>query len=166
MPINFEGTFTQPLLVEIDAGRIRSASDWAKAVTKYYVATIKTGLPNGIPPTLPSPTQQGAPFAMGSTFYNTIDSRSKLMENIIKAYFLTEEIAIQKGGIKGLAQTIKQYIAKAKILKATIKTTINQVETIVKEIENLPKTLDELFSLLQENVQQQLEDKLTIIRIR
>ena len=84
MPINFEATFTQPLLAEIDAGRIRSASDWARLVTKYYVATIKTGLPNGIPPTLPSPAQLGAPYAMGNTFYNTIDSRSRLMENIIK----------------------------------------------------------------------------------
>jgi len=158
MPINFEATFTQPLLAEIDAGKIRSATDWAKVVTKYYVATIKTGLPNGIPPTLPSPTQLGAPYAMGNVYYNTIDSRSRLMENIIKAYFLTEEIAIQKSGIKGLAQTIKGYVIKARILKATIKTTINQVETIAKEIKDLPKTLDELFSLLQEKVQQQLNE--------
>jgi len=158
MPINFEATFTQPLLAEIDAGRIRSASDWARVVTKYYVATIKTGLPNGIPPTLPSPTQQGAPYAMGNTFYNTIDSRSRLMENIIKAYFLTEELKIQKGGIRGLAQTIKQYIVKAKIIKATIKTTINELEAITKEIKDLPKTLNELYNLLQEDVQQQLKE--------
>jgi hypothetical protein len=163
MPINFEATFTQPLLAEIDAGRIRSASDWARLVTKYYVATIKTGLPNGIPPTLPSPAQLGAPYAMGNTFYNTIDSRSRLMENIIKAYFLTEEIAIQKGGIKGLAQTIKQYVAKAKIIKATIKTTINQLEAITKEISDLPKTITELYNILQEQVQQELDEIASLV---
>ena len=55
MPYNFEGTFTQPLLLKLDNGTITGASDWADAITTGYIDTIKAGLSQNTPPTLPAP---------------------------------------------------------------------------------------------------------------
>ncbi len=158
MPINFETTFVQPVLAELDAGKITNASDWARVITKYYVATIKTGAPQGVPFTLPAPAFLGAPYPMGNIFYNTIDAKSRLMENIIKAYFLTEEIKIQKGGIKGLAQTVKQLVLKARVLKSQIKSLTQQIKQVIKELEELPTTLTELYQNITEEITSKKEE--------
>jgi uncharacterized coiled-coil DUF342 family protein len=157
MPINFEATFVQPVLAELDAGRIKNASDWARVITRYYVNTIKTGAPTGIPFTLPSPAALGAPYPIGNTFYNTIDAKSRLMENIIKAYFLTEEIKIQRSGIKGLLQTIKQLLQKGKELKRQIKSTVDQIKQVKKELQELPATLSELYASITEEIQTKIQ---------
>jgi hypothetical protein len=55
MAYNFEGTFVQPLLTQLDNGLIKGADDWADAITKAYINTVKAGLPQGAPSTLPAP---------------------------------------------------------------------------------------------------------------
>lgn len=164
MPINFESTFTQPILAELDAGKIKSASDWAKVVTKYYVATIKTGLPSGVAVTLPAPSLSGAPYPIGNTFYNTIDAKSRVMENIIKAYFLVEEIKVQKAGIRGLTQTIKQLVIKSKILKSQIKSTTQQIKQVSKELKDLPVTLNELYSSISQEIKDKVKETGDLIK--
>ena len=164
MPINFESTFTQPILAELDAGNIKSASDWARVVTRYYVATIKTGLPNGIPATLPAPSLSGAPYPIGNIFYNTVDAKSRVMENIIKAYFLVEEIKVQKAGIRGLTQSIKQLIIKSKILKSQIKSTTQQIRQVAKELKELPATLSELYSSISQEIKDKIKETGDLIK--
>jgi len=164
MPINFELTFTQPILAELDAGRIKSASDWAKVITKYYTATIKTGLPNGVAVTLPAPALQGAPYPINPIFYNTIDTKSRLMENIIKAYFLVEEIKVQKAGVRGLAQTIKQLTIKARLLKSQIKSTAQQIKQISKELKELPTTLTELYTSISAEIKNKIKETGELIK--
>mgnify|MGYP003659233666 CR=1 FL=1 len=66
MPINFELTFTQPLLLDLQNAKFADVQDYANAITKYYVNTIETGMPIGIPPTLPSPAALGAPVPVGT----------------------------------------------------------------------------------------------------
>jgi hypothetical protein len=158
MPINFESTFTQPILAELDAGRVKNASDWARLITRSYVRTIKTGAPTGIPLTLPAPALAGSPYPIGNTFFNTIAAKSRLMENIIKAYFLTEEIAVQRSGIRGLIQTIRQLILKGRVLKSQIKSTTQQILIIRRELANLPATINELLQNLKESLAQRIKE--------
>ncbi len=158
MPINFQTSFIQPVLAELDAGKVRNATDWAKLITRYYVATIKTGAPQGIPFTLPAPALLGAAYPIGNTFYNTIDAKSRFMENIIKAYFLTEELKVQKGGIKGLIQTGKQLALRARELKTQIKSILDQIKQTTRELKELPQTLTELYEIIRDDISQKIKE--------
>jgi len=161
MPYNFEGTFVQPLLTKLDNGLIGGADDWADAITTGYVTTIKAGLPQGVPVTLPAPgLNPTAPpaFAIGAAGFNTADSRSKVMYNIVRAYFLAKEITLDKGSIESLVTTIKQLVAKIKARYQQVKALIEQITLITKELAALPQLIAEIIEDLRDFIKDEVEN--------
>lgn len=158
MPYVFEATFTQPLLQKLDNGLIKGSEDWAKAITEAYINTIKTGLPQGTPPTLPAPSQLGAPFPMGADSFRNAKSREKIMYNVIYAYFYAKELKLDKGSIQGAIQTVKQLYAKIKHKQQQIASLINQIKLVTQQIANLPKLLKEIVEGLKQEIKRRIED--------
>ena len=158
MPYVFEATFTQPLLQKLDNGLIKGSEDWAKAITEAYINTIKTGLPQGVPATLPAPSQQGAPFPMGADSFRTAKSREKLMYTVIYAYFYAKEIKLDKGSIQGAIQTVKQLLAKIKQKQKQIKSLIDQIKLVTQQIASLPKLLGEIIDGLKREIKRRIDN--------
>lgn len=151
MAYNFEATFVQPLLKDLDNGLLSDAEDWANAITKYYVKTIKKGLPQGVPPTLPAPGLNPLappPFNIGVSAFNTTNSRQRIMYQTIHAYFLAKDIELNKGAIEGLASTVRQLLAKARTKKAQLVTLRDEIKTASQELKELPQ----LFKDIQQGV--------------
>ena len=157
MPYVFEATFTQPLLQKLDQGLIKGSEDWAKAITDAYINTIKTGLPQGTPPTLPAPGQSGVPFPMGADSFRTAKSREKMMYTVIYAYFYAKEIKLDKGSIQGGIQTVKQILAKIKHKQQQIKSLIQEIKLVTQQIANLPKLLREILEGLKNEIKRRID---------
>ena len=162
MAYNFEGTFVQPLLAQLDNGLIKGADDWADAITKAYINTVKTGLPQGAPSTLPAPglnpTGPPPPFAIGAAPFNTADTRSQPMYNVIRAYFLAKEISLDKGNIEGLIATVKQLITKIKTRYSQVKSLIEQIKRITDQLKELPKLLADIVAGFVDLIKDQIEN--------
>jgi hypothetical protein len=161
MAYNFELTFTQPILTQLDNGTIGGAEDWANAVTKAYVNTIKMGLPLGVVPVLPAPGLNPLappPFAIGVSSYTTANVRSKQMYNVIYAYYYAKELKLDKGGIEGLIATIKQLLVKLKATQGQIKTYIDMLKTLTEELKELPKLLTDIIKGIQDYIREQVEN--------
>lgn len=165
MPYVFEATFTQPLLQKLDNGLIKGSEDWAKAITDAYINTIRTGLPQGVPPAIPAPSQLGVPFPMGADSFRTAKTRQKLMYNVIYAYFYAKELKLDKGSIQGAIQTVKQLLAKIKQRQRQIKAIIDQAKLISRQIANLPKLLGEILDGLKQEIKRRVDNikNLTIL---
>ena len=161
MPYNFEATFVQPLLTKLDNGLIKGSEDWANAITKAYITTIKTGLPQGTPPTLPAPGLNPTappPYPLGVSGFSTADTRSKQMYTLIHAYFYAKELKLDKGSIEGLVQTVKQLIQKLKTRTEQVKSLIDQANNIRKELAQLPQTIREILQDLKDEIKQRFDD--------
>ena len=161
MPYNFEATFVQPLLTQLDNGVIKGADDWANAITNAYVTTIKAGLPQGVPPTLPAPGLNPSappPYPIGASPFNTADSRKQIMYNIVHAYFLAKEISLEKGAIEGLVVTVKQMILKIKNRYAQVRSLIEQIKLISEELKLLPQTIKNILEDIKEEIRDQVEN--------
>ena len=91
MPINFELTFTQPFLAQLDTGQPKGSKDMAKFITDNYVRTLLTGLPGGgtVPPVLPAPAlgSPPPPFPIPSVPINNFSNRKRAMQRILQTYF-------------------------------------------------------------------------------
>jgi len=160
MPYNFELTFTQPILTQLDNGTIKGSKDWANAITKAYINTIKMGLPQAVPPVLPAPGLNPVappPFAIGVSPYTTANIRSKQMYNVVYAYFFAKELKLDKGSIEGYILTIKQLLLKLKTRQKQVKTYIDMLKVLSKELEELPKLLVDILKEIQDQIKQQVE---------
>jgi hypothetical protein len=157
MPYVFEATFTQPLLQKLDQGLIKGSEDWAKAITDAYINTIKTGLPQGVPPAIPAPSQLGVPFPMGADSFRTAKSREKMMYNVIYAYFYAKELKLDKGSIQGAIQTVKQLLAKIKHKQQQIRSLIQQIKLVTQQIANLPKLLRDIIDGLKQEIKRRID---------
>lgn len=161
MPYNFEGTFTQPLLLKLDNGTITGASDWADAITTGYIDTIKAGLPQNTPPTLPAPglnPTSPPPFAIGASGFSTADTRSKLMYNVVYAYFYAKELSLDKAAIKSLTATVKQLLAKIKNGAQKIKSIITKIKFITEQLKQLPKIIVDVIAGIKDEIKHRIDD--------
>lgn len=161
MPYVFEATFTQPLLTQLDNGTIKGAKDWANAITRGYVNTIKAGLPQGVPPVLPAPGLNPTappPYPIGASGFTTADSRSKLMYNVLYAYYYAKEVSLDKQAIEQLTVDVKRLIIKVKAKTLQIKTLIDTISKVNQQLSQMPKILTEIVSLLKEEVKARLQD--------
>ena len=158
MPYNFEATFTQPILLKLDNGVIKGAKDWADTITKGYITTIKAGLPQNVPPTLPAPSQQGAPYPIGASGFTTADSREKAMYTVVYAYFYAKEISLDKGSIKGLAADVVQMVKRIKQKTKQVKTLIQTIKLVSKQLLELPKILTEIIQGIRDEIKARIED--------
>jgi len=145
MPYNFEATFTQPLLAELDAGRIGNAQSWANAITRHYLNTVKLGMPQGVPLVLPAPGLNPGgpppPFTIGTSPYTTVEARRHLMYNVIYSYFHAKELKLQRNSIEGTISAIKQVLRKIKRTTERVKALNNQIKLITEQLDQLPSLL-------------------------
>lgn len=160
MPYNFEATFTQPLLAELDAGKIGSAQSWADAISRHYINTIKLGAPVGVPPILPAPglnPTSPPPFAIGVVPFTTADSRKSAMHSVIYAYFRAKELKLQRESIQATLGSIKQLMRKIKSTKQRIEAINTQLKLFIAQLEQLP----ELGNQLDHGIKLFIDDQVT-----
>lgn len=148
MPTNFELTFTQPLLAQLDLGRIGGAQGYARAITNAYVRTLLTGLPAGsVPIVLPAPGLNAIappPFPIPAIPINNFDRRKRVMERILKTYFQAREFLPVRSNITETYRAIRGLLTKGKILKAELRRLTNEARQLSRDLRDLPKTLEEI----------------------
>jgi len=154
MPINFELTFTQPFLTQLDTGQPRGSADMARFITQNYVRTLRTGLPGGgtVPPTLPAPGlgSPPPPFPIPSVPVNNILTRQRAMQRILQTYFEAREVLIMQGDIKSTIKSIALLVKKAATFRRQINELIARAAEIQKQILELPLLLEEIKNALIE----------------
>ena len=161
MPYNFELTFTQPLLAQLDNGSLKGAKDWANAITKAYITTIKSGLPIGVPPVLPAPGLNPTappPFMIGASSFSTADARSRRMYRVLYAYFYAKELKMDKAAIRSLQSSIAALIKKAKNGAKQIKRIVEQIKLVNEELKQLPILLQQIIQDIKQEVKDQIND--------
>ena len=161
MPYVFEATFTQPILAQLDNGTIKGAKDWANAITRGYVNTIKAGLPQGVPPVLPAPGLNPVappPFPIGASGFSTADSRSKTMYNVLYAYYYAKEISLDKQAIQELVVDVKRLIIKVKAKTQQVKSLVQRIKNLNNQLSQIPKIIAEIVELLKEEIKARVED--------
>ena len=159
MPYNFEATFTQPLLAQLDAGTITGAEDWATAITDCYAKTVAMGLPQGVPPSLPAPGLNPTappPYPIGASGI-TNNPKEEVFKQTVKAYFLAKEIGNDKAALKGLVQTLNQLIAKIKTRRKEILDLVQNIKTLAKEVASIPQYIEEMIAAVKEIVAEDIK---------
>jgi hypothetical protein len=160
MPYNFQATFETPLLGDLDQGRLASSRDLANAITKYYINTIKQGLPSGVPPTLPAPGLNPVtppPYPIGASAYLTADSRRRVFFNVINSYLTAKDKIANKESLESLIRSIKEVQLKIQNTQRSIKNYTTQANLIAKEVAALPELIKELTSGLNKIVAIELQ---------
>lgn len=158
MPYNFEATFVTPLLADLDAGVIKGAEDWSTAIVKYYSQTVKAGLPQGVPASLPAPGLNPTappPYPINAIGISN-NPNEKVMKELIKAFFLAKEIGNDKMAIQGLINTVTQLVEKIKVKRKEILALIEQIKTLTKEVSNIPEYIKEIVAAIKDVIE---EDK-------
>ncbi len=159
MPYNFQATFETPLLADFDQGRIASSRDLANAITKYYISTIKQGLPSGVPPSLPAPGLNPIappPFVIGASPYNTADSRRQIFFKVIYAYLTARDKIAKRNALQSLLRSINAVRLQIQQEERRIKNLAAQAKIITKEIAALPQLFRELSTGLNDIVATEL----------
>ena len=164
MPINFELTFTQPLLLDLQNAKFADVQDYANAITKYYVNTIETGMPIGIPPTMPSPAALGAPVPVGTGPTDAFkapysDPKKSLFNEAVFGYFNAKDLVIAKGSLAQKKTQLESILRKAeyqtKLLENKVRT-INElkerVKTVPADIKNTIEGIKELFRVFIDQI--------------
>ena len=156
--MNWEALFVQPLLADLGAGKIGDAKDWADAITRYYMNTIKTGRPVGVVASLPAPGLNPVappPFIIGPSPIQPSLQRTKAFNAIVYAYFASKDLATNKTAIKQLAVDIKDVINQIKQAQQEVRTTIDQIKIVTQELKDLPKTIEEMKREIQDEIEYQ-----------
>lgn len=149
MSINFNLTFTQPILALIEAGGIAGPEGWAKAIASHYSSTVQKGLPIGVPPTLPAPglavpPAPPPPFAISVSGItkSAATTREKNMYNVLYLYYFAKLQAIDKANIEGLILNVRDLLARLKSKQKEIIKTIEDIKAIKQELENIKPTIE------------------------
>ncbi len=160
MPINFELTFTQPFLSQLDTGQPKGSADMARFITQNYVRTLRTGLPGGgtLPPALPAPAlgTPPPPFPIPSVPVNNISVRQRAMQRILQTYFEAREILMMQGDIKSTIKSIALLVKKVATFRQQINQLISRAVSIQRQLADLPSLLEEIKNALIEVVEREL----------
>ncbi len=148
MPIKFELTFNQPLLLQLDAGRVGGPKSYAKAITNAYVRTMLTGIPGrgSIPPALPAPAlgTPPPPFPLPALPINNYKSRQAVMERILRTYFEIREFLPVRSNITETYRAVRALIQKGKRFRSDLRTLNSDLKRVTREMAELPKTLEQI----------------------
>lgn len=153
MALNFLENFTKPLTADLTEGRIKGAEDFASAIVKYYLNTVKDGIPVGVPPTLPAPGLNPLappPFVIGVSGVKVNPIKEQAMLTILNAYFLAKDVQTTKGAIEGLKGSIVQTTNRLKQKKQEIIETATQLKQASVELKNIPKYTKEIVEGVKE----------------
>lgn len=162
MAYNFEEDFIKPLIEDLTEGNLGGAEDFANAVTKYYMNTVKKGLPQGVPATLPAPGLNPTappPFVIGTKGVVPNQAKQKVFYETVKAYYLAKELSLDKGSIKGLKDSIEQTLSKLKLKKTEIEDLIKKTKELTKEVKNIPIYIQDVIEGAKEVIQEE-KDKI------
>ena len=158
MAYNFQQDFIEALTKDLTEGNLGGAEDFANAVTKYYMNTVKKGLPQGVPTTLPAPGLNPTappPFVIGTSGVKPNQAKQKIFYETVKAYFLAKELSLDKGSIKGLKDSIEQTVNKLKLKKAEIQDLVTKTKALAVEIKNVPVYILETIEGAKEIIQEE-----------
>ena len=153
MALNFLENFTKPLTADLTQGRIKGAEDFASAIVKYYIDTVKDGMPVGVPPTLPAPGLNPLappPFAIGVSGVKVNPIKKQAMLTVLNAYFTAKDIKTTKGAIEGLKESIIQTTNRLKQKKQEITETATRLKQASVELKNIPKYTKEIVEGVKE----------------
>jgi hypothetical protein len=144
MPLDFNTTFVLPLTADIDQGRLASSRDLANAITDYYINTIKMGLPQNVPPTLPAPSLSGTPFPIGPAGYINADASRLKFYNVVHKYLSAKDQATKKRKLQNLLSEAIVLKNRIKAKQSEVKSLIDQAKALSIEIKALPTLISEL----------------------
>ena len=170
--MDFETTFTKPLIAKLDAGDIKGGDEFAKLIASYYAKTVTTGIPGQgkVPATLPAPGLNPTtppPFAIGASPFKSNSSRERAMYKVLSTYFLIKEVQLDDKQIAQLKQTYKNAVEQVRTTKQQIELLRVEFFELKAQLESLPTLfvdiIDGIKILVQErkdqlsNLQLQLE---------
>jgi len=153
MALNFQENFTKPLTADLTEGRLKGPEDFALAIVKYYLDTVKDGMPVGVPPTLPAPGLNPIappPFNIGVSGVKVNPAKEQAMLSVLKAYFMAKDIELTKGAIDGLKGSITQTTNRFNQKKQEITKLVAQVKQASLELKNIPKYTKEIVEGVKE----------------
>lgn len=153
---DFLQSFGKRLVKDLENGKYGSADDFAKGITRHYMASIRLNAPNvaTIPPTLPAPALNGAPAPVGPTMaYMPPQPRQKLFYNVVKAYYVGKELSQGKADIKELARDVKRTIQFIKKTKQEIQGLDDKIKNIRKEVVQLKEDLQNIIPEVKKFIQ-------------
>ena len=163
MPINFELTFTQPLLLDLQNAKFADVQDYTNAITKYYVNTIETGMPIGIPPTMPSPAASGAPTPVGTGPTDAFkapysEAKKTIFNETIFTYFNLKDLVIANGSLAQKKAQLEGVLRKAEYQTKLIESKVATIKDIKKRLATVPadikNTIEGIKALFESFVQQ------------
>lgn len=154
MPINFELNFIQPLLLDIQNGTIPDADTFSAKVAEYYERTILQGMPQAIPPTLPSPALLGAPGLISTGLDNyirpaSLDSSAKMYRNIAR-YYVNRELILGEQDLKSSIDSLEAIIRKQSFNIKRIQVFVDQAQEITRQLAEIPTKAQNLKLLAQD----------------
>ena len=174
MPINFELTFTQPLLLDLQNAKFADVQDYANAITKYYVNTIETGMPIGIPPTLPSPAALGAPVPVGTGPADAFkapysEAKKTIFNETVFTYFNLKDLVIANGSLAQKKTQLEGILKKAEYQTKLIESKVAIIKEVKKRLETVPadikNTIEGIRVLFESFVQQIQNVKVDILSL-
>lgn len=174
---DFLQSFGKRLVKDLENGKYGSADDFARGITRHYVAAIRLNAPNiaTIPPTLPAPAFNGAPAPVGPTLaYIPPQPRQKLFYNVVKAYYVGKELSQGKADVKELARDVKRTVEFIKKTKREIQDLDDKIKNVKEEILQLKEDLKNVIPEVKKFIQSKIdllkelgaEIKLTVERFK
>jgi hypothetical protein len=150
MGMNFKNDFELKLQTKLEKGGYKTTTEFARGITTLYMQTVVKGKPVGVPATLPSPAQSGAPAPVGPAPPIPYNKREKIFYNTVRAYFVAKEISQGKGAIQFLTRDLQNLIALGIKLKQEAQQNIDRIKQVDEEIKQLREEIKAIGPAVQE----------------
>ncbi len=155
MALNFTTDFVKRLETDLVRGGFKDSTEFARAITKYYMQTVVKGAPLGIPTSLPSPASSGAPAPVGPPVKIPFQKREKIFYNTVRSYLYAKELANGQGYVKFLTRDLQYLVDQANQTRAEITRLVQDV----KDVDNKITELKEEIQAIGPNVQKFIDSK-------
>lgn len=155
MALNFTTDFVKRLETDLVRGGFKDSTEFARAITKYYMQTVVKGAPLGIPPNLPSPVASGAPAPVGPPVKIPYQKREKIFYNTVRSYLYAKDLANGQGYVQFLTRDLQHLVNQANKTRADITRLVQEV----KDVDNKVEELKEQIQAIGPNVQKFIDSK-------
>ena len=160
--MNFEKSFAERPVKDLEDGKYGSAVDFATGITKHYMQSIKLNAPTTfgpligaqIPATLPAPALLGAAAPVGPTIpISYKKAREKLFYNTVRSYFVAKELARGRVQVISLTRDVKSAINTYKKTTERLKELYDDIQTADDKLIALKEDLQNIKPELQKLIQ-------------
>lgn len=155
MALNFTTDFVKRLETDLVRGGFKDSTEFARAITKYYMQTVVKGAPLGIPATLPSPVSSGAPAPVGPPVKIPYQKREKIFYNTVRSYLYAKDLANGQGYVQFLTRDLQYLVDQANSTRAEITRLVQEA----KDVDNKIQELREQIQSIGPNVQKFIDSK-------